>query len=359
MLCLGTATLDAAAPETGARDEAADSSSSESAFARTNEAAEPATVEAEAHPSKRPMNALKQLELDLRKALKIFRTETPGMPTPQMPVVVQPQRTRPPKDEKDWIFQDPKEIGRTPSDRDLYNLPQTPEELRQKKLSPMEKYFESYDRQRTAGMKAAGPTEEDLFGTSRLTSRKRDDQDPKQRDEKAEEARQKELSLRRMLGLGDDRAAQFNADTRSSMSDVFGLKRNAEESLTRKTLREEYREMWGLGEVNQPAVRSDAPVPGASGQFGLPGALSGNQSEPRLPGGVSSTLGTYLPSSRPNNSYDSLSGVNPVLRPDMQEMNRRSLNAWNPAASQAPAAVPAPRATSRPTAPMQTPQRPF
>jgi hypothetical protein len=98
------------------------------------------------------------------------------------------------------------------------------------------------------------------------------------------------------------------------------------------------------------------PVSATPNQFGLPGGLV--EPEQRRSSGVSSTLGSYLPPSRPN-SLDSLSGVNPVLRPDnMQEVNRRALNVWNPSASEAPTVAPAARGT-RSATPVQAPQRAF
>jgi hypothetical protein len=94
-------------------------------------------------------NGLKHLEDDLFKPLK---TVAPGSSldgvfvTPPPPAPIRPQDDRKLREklarEKDWVFTDPQEKLRGPSDEEMFNLPGKDKERNdKKKLSPVEQYY--------------------------------------------------------------------------------------------------------------------------------------------------------------------------------------------------------------------------
>jgi hypothetical protein len=305
------------------------------------------------------------LEIELANALGLGRRSGPNLPD-QMHSLGNPVRTRvvsrdTREKDKDWIFKTPEELAKPPTTEELLNLQTlSPEEQERQKLSPMERYFESLESQRSLGVKSGKVTDEDLFGPKWRSDRSKTDARRKAEDELTAGIQQREQSLRDILNPGSGDAAA--ASQTRSFREIFGSSRpdgyrNDSFNSSRNT-RAAYEELYDPLPV---ATANPAPFGGSGAEASA--AASYNPGSQPAPGanGFSSYLNPA--SMRGSSASPFSSGTRPIFSPGgMQEANAQALNSWNSAAQLGPQrtdTAPKPRQPFVPPSNFETPQRSF
>jgi hypothetical protein len=243
----------------------------------------------------------------------------PGGPVPPRPVIQNRRSSDSLDRRKDWVFMTPEEMMGVPKAEDLLE-PTDPsrEEERIKKLTPMERYFESLGRSSKGSLNGAGVRGGDnLRGTATdndpLEALARSDQDEEKLPSGIKASEQR---LRGLLG-NDPNAGAFNpATARGTLSDIFGV--GADVSPSREQIRAHEDYMKQYQNLLDGSPSSPVPLNAFNSLAGAP--------TPAAAGLPVSSIPTET------GHYTSLSGVAEVSQvpTSLTDPTTKVLNEWNP-----------------------------
>ena len=264
-------------------------------------------------------DGLKKLEDELNQPLREFSPKSsldgafapPMFPPAPRQVIPSKRLQELLEKQKNWIFMTPDELLAPPSAEDVLNVPKYgPDGQEKKKLTPLERFYESLGNKSENNLSSKPLKDEDPLGAHRgLGKEEQDEKD----DLLPGAVKNSEKELRKLLGIGTDSSNNGSGSgTSQSLSDFFGL---GEHTLTPEEIKahqdyiKRFQDVLNSGpppELN-PLAKSPETSQALTSTGGLPSM--------ERPDGYDPHLGTVSPTYVPSGSVD---------------VNSKVLNSWNP-----------------------------
>ena len=268
---------------------------------------------------------LKELETDPFKPAKPFKLENsleavtaPLIRQPSRPVVPSKKEMERRERQKNWVFMTPEELMAGPTPEEIFNLPEYGEDGQEKKkLSLVEQFYNSLDRQRNSGNNNTNSRTGGPAGW-RQQPVSRDEEAPPEDAKPSGDVSEREQTLKKFFGSEADNKALAPAASRGTFSDIFGLGGNSpapERTSEQKARMEEFKQLMGLPAFGDPRPDSF-------------GALGGFTDPTRRPVNPMGGLDGFSGSARRNAFEAPLGAANPLFTPGgLVEVNGRSFAA--------------------------------